>query len=433
MSKKLDNLSNPSIYFWIKRVPPGYWKKKSNRTFYMKWLERKLGFNSPEDWYGVTRDTFANNHGATLVSYFAHFPYDIVKEFNPNFSYKKWLFAGSVGNDFWEDIENVRKYMTWLRGKVPIKTNYDWYNELTTNTIRKYRGWGLLKHYKMSRAKLLKDCYRNYDWKFYLFDNVSPGSWQEKRNRFEYMGWLKVQLNIQKPEDWYNVKRSDIYKHKGRTLLKYYKNYKELIQEYNSNYNYLEWKFAETPKQYWFNSYNRKRYLFWLGEHLGFKKAKDWYDITIRHFRDNHGRGLLAYYGDQPAEIVIKNIEWNWDIEKFTLGLKTQKHLFKIIKSIYANKEVRWNYWHPDLIFSDSGARMQLDIFVVEENIAFEYQGEQHFKPNPRFGGKQAYLQLVERDKEKRQACQDAGIKLFEVKYTWKQTEKEILKLTGSL
>ena len=246
------------------------------------------------------------------------------------------------------------------------------------------------------------------------------------------MGWLKVQLNLQKPEDWYNVKRSDIYKHKGRTFLKYYENYIEPIQEYNSNYNYQEWKFSETPKKYWFNSYNRKRYLFWLGEQLQFRKAEDWYDISIRHFRDNHGRGLLAFYGDKPVEIVRKNIEWSWDIEKFTRGLKTQKHLFSIVKSIYANKDVRWNYWHPDLIFPDSGNKMQLDIFVVGENIAFEYQGEQHFRPISHFGGNEAYLQLVERDKEKKQACQDIGIKLFEVEYTWKRTKEAILYLISN-
>ncbi len=34
------------------------------------------------------------------------------------------------------------------------------------------------------------------------------------------------------------------------------------------------------------------------------------------------------------------------------------------------------------MVFADSGKNMELDIFIREYNLAFEYQGEQHFHNN---------------------------------------------------
>ena len=43
-----------------------------------------------------------------------------------------------------------------------------------------------------------------------------------------------------------------------------------------------------------------------------------------------------------------------------------------------------------------------IDIFLPELNIGFEYQGEQHFKPIPKFGGEKEFQKVLKRDKEKK-------------------------------
>ncbi len=73
------------------------------------------------------------------------------------------------------------------------------------------------------------------------------------------------------------------------------------------------------------------------------------------------------------------------------------------------------DYLHENLVFS-SGLKMQLDVFIQENNLAMEYQGEQHYADIFSLGVQWRYSQ---RDEEKRVACKAQGISLIEVPYWW--------------
>jgi len=60
-----------------------------------------------------------------------------------------------------------------------------------------------------------------------------------------------------------------------------------------------------------------------------------------------------------------------------------------------------------------------LDIFVLSKNLAFEYQGKQHFEPVDFFGGQNSFENTVKRDKLKAQKCKINKITLIE----WLHTE----------
>lgn len=55
---------------------------------------------------------------------------------------------------------------------------------------------------------------------------------------------------------------------------------------------------------------------------------------------------------------------------------------------------------------------MELDIFIPSLNLAFEYQGEQHFHET---NHATSLEQIQMHDKEKRNACEQAKITLIEV------------------
>jgi len=82
------------------------------------------------------------------------------------------------------------------------------------------------------------------------------------------------------------------------------------------------------------------------------------------------------------------------------------------------NKEgvVLSNYKHPKLVYADSGREMELDIFIPALNLAFEYQGEQHYFHHYLYGPPD---EQQRRDKEKKEACEKAGIKLIPVPFWW--------------
>ena len=56
---------------------------------------------------------------------------------------------------------------------------------------------------------------------------------------------------------------------------------------------------------------------------------------------------------------------------------------------------------------------MFLDFYLPEYNVAIECQGGQHFSPTELFGGKDFYELTIERDKVKKDLCEEHGINIL--------------------
>ena len=76
-----------------------------------------------------------------------------------------------------------------------------------------------------------------------------------------------------------------------------------------------------------------------------------------------------------------------------------------------------------DFIFSITGKRIELDILIPSLLLAFEYQGEQHYKDH--FFGK--INQRNQIDQEKKLICNQIGITLIEIPY-WNDLDLISLK-----
>ena len=114
---------------------------------------------------------------------------------------------------------------------------------------------------------------------------------------------------------------------------------------------------------------------------------------------------------------------------------KTQHKLFEILKNIYPDSTIHFDFRHPDLRFSESGYPMELDIWIPELKLGIEYQGEFHFMTHWGYRGMDDIPQnkklttVQARDEEKRRACEKKGITLLEVDYTWDRKAESILKM----
>jgi len=101
-------------------------------------------------------------------------------------------------------------------------------------------------------------------------------------------------------------------------------------------------------------------------------------------------------------------------------GFVTETLLYSIIKNMFPDTTIIRHH-RPEWL-----NRLELDIFLPDLSLAFEYQGQQHFYPVDAWGGKAKLLELVERDKLKRTLCQTKNITLIEIDYTEPMTEKYI-------
>ncbi len=94
--------------------------------------------------------------------------------------------------------------------------------------------------------------------------------------------------------------------------------------------------------------------------------------------------------------------------------------MYSIIVNILKPKEILRRYRPAWLV------GLELDVFCAELNLAFEYQGKQHYSPIEAWGGQEAFEQLKERDQKKKDLCEKHGISLIEVAYNEPLNEQSI-------
>jgi hypothetical protein len=79
---------------------------------------------------------------------------------------------------------------------------------------------------------------------------------------------------------------------------------------------------------------------------------------------------------------------------------------------------------HEEIRRNSNNTKVELDIYLPTERLAFEYQGEHHFYDIYALGP-QWYQQ--ERDEEKRKVCKELGITLIEIPYWWDRTNESLM------
>ena len=94
--------------------------------------------------------------------------------------------------------------------------------------------------------------------------------------------------------------------------------------------------------------------------------------------------------------------------------------LYRMVKQLYPESEVIHHY-RPDFL-----GRQELDIYIAKYNIGIEYQGIQHFQPVDFWGGQEAFDKTVERDRRKREACEQNSVTLIYFKYDEELTIENI-------
>jgi len=118
---------------------------------------------------------------------------------------------------------------------------------------------------------------------------------------------------------------------------------------------------------------------------------------------------------------VIENeVRIKFGFNKVGEAWASETLLFQIISQLYPDKRV---YRHHRPEFLDY---LELDVYIPDLKMGFEYQGIQHFEPIEHWGGKAALKELKVRDAKKKKLCEENGINLIYVFY-YEELNKELI------
>lgn len=115
----------------------------------------------------------------------------------------------------------------------------------------------------------------------------------------------------------------------------------------------------------------------------------------------------------------IENIaRAEFGFKKVGEGWVSETLLYNIITQLYPN-QIIVRHHRPDWL-----DKLELDIYLPEMKLAFEYQGQQHFHAIKAWGGEKALKDLQERDRKKAFLCNQKGITLISIDYTEPLTDE---------
>ena len=205
-----------------------YWENKENIDKFLSELSQKYNLNSPEDWNLVTKKHIKSIGGTKLLAKLSM--YDLKCMACPDFKSKFKTPLHAPG--YWENKNNIDKFLDKLKQKYNINTPEDW-NLITQSHIQSNGGSRLLSKYSLYELKCLA-CPEGKT--FFSNPRQSSGYWENNENILQFFLKLKEKYNLHTPEDWKRISKHQIIKEGGWGLFN------------SNNYPNIKIKF-ETPNE----------------------------------------------------------------------------------------------------------------------------------------------------------------------------------------
>lgn len=206
-----------------------------------------------------------------------------------------------------------------------------------------------------------------------------------KENKKNFLQYFMNNFNIQ------NLSQEDF-----RKLKTYYPNDKKFF-ELKKRYE-IE-KESSGIKKYWDSGY-------FIGVPINlpynhFKKQFPYLPDIIKEAMKNEGKRII-----REAENTLREER---NLPRIGEGWISETELYYKIRDVFPGETIV-HHGRPSWL-----GRQHLDIYFPKQNLAIEYQGEQHQNPNKYFGGEKAFKLQRQRDKRKLNKCQDNGCELIYV------------------
>ena len=260
----------------------GYWENQENIDNFLSKIKETYSLKTPEDWNSITTNQIISNGGRGIFSKYSMF--EIKCMACPE---GKSTFSNLKQSGYWDNQENIDKFLSKLKEKYNLNTPEDW-NSITQKHIQSNGGRTLLSKHSMFKIKCMA-CPEGES----MFNNPkqATGYWENQENIDNFLSKIKEKYNLQTPDDWNLITQKHIISTGGRTLLLKYSMFEikcMACPEGKSTFN--------NPHQYWENQENIDNFLSKIKEKYNLNTPEDWNSITRKYLKDNGGSGLLSKY-----------------------------------------------------------------------------------------------------------------------------------------
>jgi len=331
-------------------------------------------------------------------------------------------------------LANQRSYMDDLAKALQITDMSGWY-AITRSEFAKHGGQGLLTRYNGSPSKLLRTVYPEYKWQDGLFHYKPTRYWDDVLNQRSFLDDLVKKSNISPQDALYKISRLDIAKKGGWGLLAKYNGSRiKLIQSVYPEYKFDISKFGVVPRNYWKDMTNQRNFMDQVAKTLHIKSLDDWNRVSVAQFCKMKGLGLLQRYSGslvKALRAIYPENSWksyqfySQKDERLKSHSKTQILLFNCIINIFPGVPISYNHTYSSF---KNKINVEFDVFIPSLSMAFEYNGEYHYKFVPIYGSKN----ISQRDEKKRRICEQDGISLFVIPYWWNRTTESVAATISS-
>jgi hypothetical protein len=99
------------------------------------------------------------------------------------------------------------------------------------------------------------------------------------------------------------------------------------------DYEWLPWKLAVLPKNFWSKDKNKRHFIEWAGKQLGVKELSDWHNVTSKDMMNLDCKAIPLH---TLLSSVYPDFQWQFGYKSKSPFYKKTQHLLKsMLKTLF--------------------------------------------------------------------------------------------------
>jgi len=176
-------------------------------------------------------------------------------------------------------------------------------------------GQFVLSCHDFSHGEALFTSFPEFYWEFWKMKKSSKRYWKELKYQREYLDAVSRKLSLKDMSSWYSVSLQTFSDQKlpySFITHKYGGSLQRALSTIYPNHNWIPWLFSKSPKRFWEDRMNWRRYLEWFADRVGFHVMEEWREVTPMLLSKHCGANLLYLESDLRKTITTTFPELMW-------------------------------------------------------------------------------------------------------------------------